>query len=110
MEILISKEFYHAKALKDCIYWYSDQLDINVVDKGSNHLVVVSGGELNEGFKKEFLQKLNDFNLREAISQRTSEIKNLMIAKAFYPDLVELGPVGEFRDPIEMDKEDEAEH
>jgi len=109
MEILISKEFYSEKALKDCIYWYSDQLVINIVDKGKNHLVVVSSEDLNDGFKKEFLQKLNDFNLRESISQRTSEIKNLIIAKAFYPDVVELGPVGEFRDPIEMDKEDEAE-
>jgi His-Xaa-Ser system protein HxsD len=109
MEILISKEFYNEKALKDCVYWYSNELVINIVDKENNHLVVVSCEELNDGFKKEFLQKLNDFNLREAISQRTAEIKNLMIAKAFYPDLVELGPVGEFRDPIEMDKEDEAE-
>jgi His-Xaa-Ser system protein HxsD len=109
MEILISKEYYSEKALKDCVYWYSNQLVINIVDEGNNHLVVVSCDELKEGFKQEFLQKLNDFNLREAISLRTSEIKNLIIAKAFYPDLVELGPVGEFRDPIEMDKEDEAE-
>lgn len=109
MEILISKEFYSDKALKDCIYWYSNKLDINIVDKGSNHLVMVSGEELNDGFKREFLQRLNDFNLREAISQRTSELKNLIIAKAFYPDMLELGPVGEFRDPVEMDKEDDAE-
>lgn len=108
MEIPISKEFYSDKALKDCIYWYSDKISVSVLDSGENYLLKISGETVVDGFENEFLQKLNDFNLRATISEKTSEIKNLIIAKAFYPDLVELEPVGEFRDPIEMDKEDEA--
>ena len=58
--------------------------------------------------ESQFLQKLNDYNLRESIAQRTSGIKDLVIAKAFYPDSLNIDPVGSFEDPVMMEKNNES--
>ena len=47
---------------------------------------------------------LNDFSLRDIIHEETKEIKNLVTAKAFYPDLIKFKPIGDFEDPVEIEK------
>ena len=58
----------------------------------------------SRGFKKRFLMLVNDYSLRDLIHQETKEVKDLVTAKAFYPDLVKFKPIGEFDDPVDIDK------
>ena len=52
------------------------------------------------------MKTLNDYSLRDLIQNETKEIKNLVTAKAFYPDLVNFKPIGEFDDPLNIELRD----
>ena len=106
MQLKISKSFYSEKAVLDTVYWFSKDYDIQVESDSENFNVFCSNP--SEKLESIFLGSLNDFNLREAISQRTGDLKSLIIAKAYYPELISFSEVGDFDDPIEMDKKDEA--
>jgi len=106
MRIQLSEEFYSKKSIKDAIYWASNEASIRVEKDGDSFLLLSDNDE--KDFEKSFLEKLNDFNLREEISSRTGELKSLIIAKAFYPDMINIEPVGSFVDPVQMDELDET--
>ena len=97
----ISTKSYSEKALRDVIYWYSSEVSILLSIEDDNFIVKVE--ERHTEKLEDFLKTLNDFQLREVIYQRTHEVKDLIAAKAFYPDLVEFKPIGDFDDPIMMD-------
>lgn len=105
--IRVCSKFYSQKAVQDCIYWFSDRVAVNARVADGEFLIECRTDERD--FEARFLQKLNDFNLRESIAERTSEIKNLIIAKAFYPDSLNIAPVGKFEDPVMMEKNNESE-
>jgi His-Xaa-Ser system protein HxsD len=107
MELTLSDKFYSEKAIKDTIYWFSNNNHI-VVDVSNNEWIIKCDNA-DEDFERSFMKSLNDFNLRDEISSRTSSLKELIIAKAFYPDFIKIDSVGEFNDPVLMDREDEAE-
>jgi His-Xaa-Ser system protein HxsD len=104
MEITLSDKFYSEKAIKDTVYWFSKENHI-VVDV-SNSGWIVKCDNANDDFETSFMKSLNDFNLRDEISSKTSSLKELIIAKAFYPDFIQINSVGEFDDPVLMDKKD----
>ena len=105
--ITLCNKFYSQKAIKDSIYWFSEELAITVKAESTEFIIDCITDDA--GFKERFIQKLNDYNLRETIAQRTSGLKDLIIAKAFYPESLEIEPVGDFDDPVMMEKRDEAE-
>lgn len=100
--IELSKTAYSEKSIRDTIYWmsklYSISLDIN------KDYYVVKCSELSNDFEKDFLTKVNDFELRNLVEIQTREIRSLITAKAFYPDLVNFKDVGEFDDPVIIEK------
>ena len=107
MELKISSTFYSKKALEDTVYWLSESYNL-LVDFSSEGMYVVKCTNADDNFEAGFLKQLNDFNLRATIAEKSSDIKNLVIAKAFYPEMITVDPVGEFQDPVQMEKSDEA--
>ena len=88
--------------MKDTIYWLSAEYGI-LLDQNKTHYLINCDEDSRE-FKKRFLMLVNDYSLRDLIHQETKEVKDLVTAKAFYPDLVKFKPIGEFDDPVDIDK------
>lgn len=100
MNIKLKKNIYPIEAIRNAIYWLSDDFAILLSEDNDNY--VVSSDDFNDFNKKLFLKSLNDFSLREQINLETKDIKNLVISKAFYPDLINFKDIGEFDDPINI--------
>lgn len=100
--IRLPKKTYSIKSIKDTIYWMSKDYPI-ILDEEDQAYLIICDNEF-ESFKKDFLMKLNDFELRNEIEVQTREIKSLVTAKAFYPDLVNFKDIGEFEDPVLIEK------
>lgn len=96
---------YSRKCIKDTIYWLSSDYQI-ILNKREDNFTVECLNSDNE-FKSLFLQKLNDFSLRETITSQTQEIKSLVVAKAFYPEMVNFKNIGEFEDPVSIERRNE---
>jgi His-Xaa-Ser system protein HxsD len=108
MELEFSSSFYSKKAVEDTVYWLSGRYSLTV-DINDDEKFVVKCSNPDESFEASFTKSLNDFNLRATISHETSDIKNLIIAKAFYPEHISVDPIGDFNDPVLMDQQNETE-
>jgi His-Xaa-Ser system protein HxsD len=100
--IKLPKKTYSLKSIRDTIYWLSKDYSI-LLDEEEHHFQIHCDNE-PEYFRQNFLMKLNDFELRNEINIQTAEIKSLVTAKAFYPDLVNFKEIGEFEDPVLIEK------
>ncbi|SRX73363.1 His-Xaa-Ser system protein HxsD [Aequorivita antarctica] len=100
MVIRLKKSIYNIEAIRNTIYWFSKNFEILVSDD-EDYFEVISEN-FNEIDRKEFIKSLNDFSLREQINMETKDIKNLVVSKAFYPDLLKFKDIGEFDDPINI--------
>ena len=104
MEIELNKNIYPIEAIRNTIYWLSEDMSIILSEK--KDFFIVTSDDFDELNKKKFLKSLNDFSLREQINLETKDIKNLVISKAFYPDLINFKDIGEFDDPINIINKD----
>ena len=100
MDILLDNSIYSIDAIRNAVYWFSKDYEILVRKNDDSY--IVSSDNFDENSRKEFIKSLNDFALRDQISKETKDIKNLVISKAFYPDLVKFKDIGEFDDPINI--------
>lgn len=96
------KSTYSEKSIKNTIYWLSSEFEMILNDDSTHYLIECLNSKSD--FKQKFLQKVNDFSLRDIIENETKEIKSLITAKAFYPDLVDFKDIGEFEDPVTIDE------
>jgi His-Xaa-Ser system protein HxsD len=102
MDIALDKKTYPIEAIRNTIYWFSEEFSILLSEK--EDFFVVSSIDFDELSKKKFIKSLNDFALREQINLESKDIKNLVISKAFYPDLINFKDIGEFEDPLNIIK------
>ena len=100
MVVLLQKSIYKLEAIRNTIYWFSKNFEILLSENGD--FFEVTADEFNESDRKEFIKSLNDFSLREQINIETKDVKNLVVSKAFYPELVKFKDIGEFDDPINI--------
>ena len=103
MTIELDKSIYSIEAIRNTVYWFSSH-EIIISDNDSKYLVISESFDSNT--KKEFMVSLNDFSLREQINKESKDIKDLVIAKAFYPDLVKFKNVGDYDDPVNIVNDD----
>lgn len=97
--------------LKTC-YWFSRDFVCNVVHEDSERSIVhlkpkgassMSAEEVEEQFKSHAM----DFALRERITAKTSDVRDLLLAKAFSESgVLEEQPQGVFGDSLEESKPD----
>lgn len=100
MVITLQKSIYKLEAIRNTIYWFSKNFEILLTEDGD--FFNVTSDDFIETTKKEFIKSLNDFSLREQINIETKDVKNLVVSKAFYPDLIKFKDIGEFDDPINI--------
>ena len=108
MELELSSKFYAKKAVEDTVYWFSGKYSLTV-DINNEENFVIKCSNPDDVFEASFTRSLNDFNLRATISKKTTDIKNLIVAKAFYPEHIAVDPIGDFKDPVLMDRQNETE-
>jgi len=91
--ILFSLNSYPEAVIYKCIYWYMDNYTIEVNYLIDANLEIIIQNKDRSNFVKDDFEKLKnkieqdffDFKLRQIITSETSNIRDLLIAKAFNP-------------------------
>jgi His-Xaa-Ser system protein HxsD len=97
--------------LKAC-YWFSRDFACDVISENPTHSIVSlrakgSVPDLKEELRDRFMASAMDFALRERVTAKTSEVRDLLLAKAFSESgVLEDEPQGVFGDPLEESKPD----
>lgn len=91
MTLQIDRKIYPDSCISKVVYWLSDQYTIDRCLEGDNEILTIEGVTDDQLFKKIFLEKLNDFKLREVIDAETKDIRTILYAKAFgdFDDITE---------------------
>ena len=97
--------------LKTC-YWFSKDFVCEVVHEGPDRSTVYlkpkAPGDMSHGeVREEFMSHAMDFALRERVTAKTSDVRDLLLAKAFSESgVLEEQPQGVFGDALEEAKPD----
>lgn len=86
MKILIDRDIYSDECVSKCVYSLSDVLQCNRKLEGhaeSIELKPIKGFVTDEDAERLFLQKLNDYKLRQIVFEETKDIRTILYAKAF---------------------------
>ena len=109
VSIYLNQNFYSVDAIFKCIYWYGDKYNV-MLDSNSdlpNKIQVKFHSKDNskpikdvdiEKIINDFINKINDFQLRDIITKETKNIRDLLVAKAFSNGEFDEEPPGEFAD------------
>ncbi len=104
--IELSEKHYSLSALNEAIYWLSNIYPLHISPSVIPDTIILStNSEMSEESTKHILQVIHDYQLREKIKFETKSLKEIIIAKAFYPDVINVTePTGDMRDPVLMDQ------
>jgi His-Xaa-Ser system protein HxsD len=104
--VYLDKDIYSKESVFKCLYWYGDKYHTSFSSDDDNNFVVKlkSSIELSVSEADKVLLKLEkdliDFNLRDIVTKETSNIRDLLIAKAFSNGEFDELPFGDISDPI----------
>jgi His-Xaa-Ser system protein HxsD len=110
--IPINHEVVSVEALLKTCYWFSRDFvcDITQDESGQSmvNLTPKSACEISHSDAREqFLAQAMDFALRERVTAKTSDVRDLLLAKAFSESgVLEEQPLGVFGDTLEEAKPD----
>lgn len=83
----IDLKVYSEKAIKSTIYKFVDLFSADLNKSGDTLIVSILPKSFDdfdfEKVKREFLDELNDQDLREVIAAETEDFRNVIVAKAF---------------------------
>lgn len=104
----LSEKHYTISAIQEALYWLSNKYSLFISPSAVSDVIVFSSeSELNQESLKHILQVIHDYQLREKINSETKTLKEIIIAKAFYPDEINVPePNGDLRDPVFMDQDE----
>jgi His-Xaa-Ser system protein HxsD len=107
IELVIDGKLFSKDTVLKTMYWFGDKFLIDIATKEDNFLVSLkplSSLNLSNDDLEHYLQKaqrdLIDFSLRETINKETTNIRELLIAKAFSNGEYDEAPPGEITDPV----------
>ena len=86
MKILIDRNIYSDECISKCVYSLSEVFQFNSKLEGnieSIELNPAKGSISDEDAERLFLQKLNDFKLRQIVAEETKDVRTILYAKAF---------------------------
>ncbi len=86
MKILIDRNIYSDECISKCVYSLSEVFQCNRQLDGNTEsieLIPTNGFISDEDAERLFLQKLNDFKLRQIVAEETKDIRTILYAKAF---------------------------
>jgi His-Xaa-Ser system protein HxsD len=108
----ISHDLVSIEAVLKTCYWFSRDFVCDVQEDGSGHSLVSlkpkpsSTAPLIEA-RESFMAHALDFALRERVTAKTIDVRDLLLAKAFSESgVLEEKPQGVFGDPLEEAKPD----
>lgn len=110
--VRIDHRLVSVEALLKTCYWFSRDFLCDVQEDGAGfsivHLTPKSGvDEPMPHTRERFLADAMDFSLREVIANKTENVRELLLAKAFSESgILEEDPTGIFGDQIEESKPD----
>ena len=90
MTLTIDKRIYNDSVISKAVYWMSG--DYKIVRKSLDEfieqvdLTVINKVSSDSSAEMKFNQLLNDFKLRQIVSDETRDIKTILYAKAFAED------------------------
>ena len=107
-EILVYADvsLYSKDSIFKCLYWYGEKFRTNIsfADTNTYRISITPLNPLNNQDLEEYLQKLErdlvDFNLRDIVTKETSNIRDLLIAKAFSNGEFDELPPENISDPV----------
>ncbi|MGQ8867649.1 His-Xaa-Ser system protein HxsD [Myroides sp. TSA_177.3] len=78
---------YSESVIFKCMYWYLDEFNVSITLENNCHLVSLSLKSKEEFDEEELIVRIKndliDFKLREIINTETSNLRELITAKAF---------------------------
>lgn len=86
MKILIDRNIYSDECISKCVYSLSEVFQCNRQLDGNTESIELIPTNVfisDEDTKRLFLQKLNDFKLRQIVAEETKDIRTILYAKAF---------------------------
>ena len=114
ISIAVDAKIYDHDMIHKCFYWYTDNYIVEIDEKKDKIVVTLSPKEetkIKENqfstISKKIKNDIVDFKTRDVITKETKTIRELLIAKAFYP--IEEGmekPPGEISDPVGFEIDD----
>jgi His-Xaa-Ser system protein HxsD len=112
MPVRVSHDLVSVEALLKTCYWFSRDFICDVQDGGDRYALVLlkrkrSSAMSLEEARDQFMAQAFDFALRERVTAKTANVRDLLIAKAFSESgVLEEKPRGKFGDAIEEAKTD----
>lgn len=105
LELSIDSNTYPEEVLYKCFYWYTDKYEVEVHPHGQSCIVKIAPLEKSlainfDDIIKKIKKDLIDYKLRDIVSKETSNIRELIIAKAFAYYDIETNPSTDISDPI----------
>lgn len=103
--IELDSNIFSRESITKCLYWYSNGyfIDLKLVD-GVYKINFEPFNEISKNEIIELKKKLNqdflDYNLREIVKHQTTNIRELIIAKAFSNGEFDEEPKGDMMDPL----------
>lgn len=85
MNILIDRNIYSDACVSKCIYSFSGEFECQRTLSGNNETIEFLPSQSIDGddLIKRFMQRLNDYKLREIVIKETKDIRTILYAKAF---------------------------
>lgn len=108
----ISHDIVSVEAILKTCYWFSREFACEVKEDGPRHSIVQLKPKSSvdvclEEACDSFMTQAMDFSLRERVTAKTADIRDLLLAKAFSESgVLEDSPEGVFGDSIEETKQD----
>jgi His-Xaa-Ser system protein HxsD len=98
----LDSNFFSKESISKCLYWYSDRFLIDIRLQDCNYVIKLQpkGNENLEILIQKINQDFIDYNLRQIVTNETTTIRELIIAKAFSNGEFDEDPPGELDDPI----------
>ncbi|WPQ63294.1 His-Xaa-Ser system protein HxsD [Chitinophaga sancti] len=109
LTIIIDAAIYSEPVLLKCFYWYAGTFEVDIaMGTISSYSISLKLKDANDTFDWEHTiqkikQDLIDFKLRQIVTDETTTIRELIIAKAFAHYEEEDTPLTEIGDPLGFD-------
>lgn len=103
VKLQLDKSIYSKEAIVKCLYWYSqdNEIDIKDLDCVFDINVIPYNQKVDNKILEQKLRRdLLDFNLRAIVAKETSTLRELILAKAFSHGEFDEDPKGEVLDVI----------
>lgn len=106
-KVIVDSSIYSRESLLRACYWFTDRAYLLLTRHKTNFCVHFrsKSDECVEIISGEFVNALNESELRSVIASETGQLKQLIVAKAFSEANLLEDDLGDYRDPVATSQE-----